>query len=102
MKRILILLIGLIVGLAVYSNEIFSVLNVDVPCKIVICKTNGYLVRVLDNQGKPSQNITWEVKDSVLRIEGYCEDENENTVVVFSPNNPKILVNTTKFDIRNK
>ncbi len=100
MKRILILLTSLIVGLSVYSVEGFDTLNVDVPCNIKIFKTDGYLVRVLNKNGKPSKNVTWEIKDSVLQIKGFGEDANETTVVVFAPNDQKILIDTKKYDLK--
>jgi len=102
MKRFLILLVSLLVGLVVYSTEDFNALDVDVPCTIKIFKTDGYLVRAFDSQGNPSKTITWEVEDSVLKIKGYSEDENDNTIIIFTPNDQKILIDKSKYDLKEK
>lgn len=100
MKRILILLLSLIFGLIVCATEKFETLNVEVPCNIKIFKSDNYLVRILDKRGKISQDVIWEVRDNVLEIKGYAYNENDNTVIIFTPVEQKILIDHEKFTLR--
>lgn len=100
MKRMLILLLSLIFGLVAYSTEKFDTLNVDVPCNIKIFKADDYSVRIVNKQGKTSKDVTWEIKNNVLEIKGDALNEKENTVIIFTPIEQKILINQENFILK--
>lgn len=97
MKKVFILLLALIFGLSIYSMDEFNTLNVEVPCKIKVFKTDEVRVRIIGNQ-----TINYEIKDSILTINGESEDNFETLVLVYSPFEQKIVTNPNKFAIREK
>lgn len=102
MKRVLILLLGLMFGLVMCATEKFDTLNVEVPCQIKIFEAEDYSVRILDKKGRASQDVTWEIKNNVLEIKGDVLNEKEVTVIIFTPIEQKIQFDHESFTLKEK